>query len=95
MSASGAILRLVGMRSTDMRRAQRPTATAANLRQTAIPRHLATPKAKLMAWVGEEFPVACPGCGGDIRLRGNGRQEPAFFEPEVCKRKKARMASPA
>jgi hypothetical protein len=24
--------------------------------------------AKLMARVGEEFPVACPGCGGDIRL---------------------------
>ena len=23
---------------------------------------------KLMARVGEEFPVACPGCGGDIRL---------------------------
>jgi hypothetical protein len=38
------------------------------MRQTALPRHLATPKAKLMAWVGEEFPFACPGCGGDIRL---------------------------
>jgi hypothetical protein len=24
--------------------------------------------AKLIARVGEEFPVACPGCGGDIRL---------------------------
>jgi hypothetical protein len=24
--------------------------------------------AKLMARVGEEFPFACPGCGGDIRL---------------------------
>jgi hypothetical protein len=24
--------------------------------------------AKLMARLGEEFPVACPGCGGDIRL---------------------------
>jgi len=45
--------------------------------------------------VGEEFPVACPGRGGDIRLRENGRQEPAHFEPEVRKRKKARMASPA
>ena len=38
------------------------------MRQTALPRHLPTPKAKLMARVGEEFPVACPGCGGDIRL---------------------------
>ena len=33
--------------------------------------------AKLMARVGEEFPLACPACGGDIRLRGDGRQEPA------------------
>jgi len=24
--------------------------------------------AKLMAWVGEEFPLECPNCGGDIRL---------------------------
>ena len=24
--------------------------------------------AKLMAWVGAEFPFACPNCGGDIRL---------------------------
>ncbi|MFM7291577.1 MAG: hypothetical protein ACKO6B_10125 [Planctomycetia bacterium] len=24
--------------------------------------------AKLMARVGEEFPLACPNCGGDIRL---------------------------
>ena len=38
------------------------------MRQTALPRHLPTPKAKLMARVGEEFPFACPGCGGDIRL---------------------------
>ncbi|MEI6239585.1 MAG: hypothetical protein WCR51_04290 [Planctomycetia bacterium] len=51
--------------------------------------------AKLMARVGEEVPLACPGCGGDIRLRGDGRQEPAHYEPEVRKRKKARMASPA
>jgi hypothetical protein len=51
--------------------------------------------AKLMARVGEEFPLACPTCGGDIRLRGDGRQEPAHFEPEVRKREKARMASPA
>jgi hypothetical protein len=51
--------------------------------------------AKLMARVGEEFPLECPGCGGDIRLRGDGRQEPAHFESEVRKREKARMASPA
>ena len=51
--------------------------------------------AKLMARVGEEFPLECPGCGGDIRLRGDRRQQPAHFEPEVRKRKKARMASPA
>ncbi|MFM7135791.1 MAG: hypothetical protein ACKO1M_01800 [Planctomycetota bacterium] len=38
------------------------------MRQTALSRHLATPKAKLMARVGEEFPLECPGCGGDIRL---------------------------
>ena len=24
--------------------------------------------AKLLAWVGEAFPLACPNCGGDIRL---------------------------
>ena len=33
--------------------------------------------------------------GGDIRLRGDSWQEPAHFEPEVRKREKARMASPA
>ena len=51
--------------------------------------------AKLLARVGEEFPPECPACGCDIRLRGDGRQEPAHFEPEVRKREKARMASPA
>jgi hypothetical protein len=51
--------------------------------------------AKLMARVGEGFPFACPACGGDIRLRVDRRQEPAHFEPEVRKRKKARMASAA
>jgi hypothetical protein len=45
--------------------------------------------------VGEEFPLACPNCGGVIRLVANGRQEPASFEPEVRKRKKARIASTA
>ena len=50
--------------------------------------------AEIMARVGERFPLQCPRCGGDIRLRGDGRQEPAHFEPEVRKRKKARMASP-
>ena len=33
--------------------------------------------AKLMARMGEEFPLQCPECGGDIRLREDGRQEPA------------------
>jgi len=51
--------------------------------------------AKLMARVGEEFPLECPNCGGDVRLREDGRQEPAHFEPEVRKWAKARMASPA
>jgi len=51
--------------------------------------------AKLMARMGEEFPLQCPGYGGDIRLRGDCRQEPAHFEPEVRKREKVRMASPA
>ncbi len=51
--------------------------------------------AKLMARVGEEFPRACPTCGGDIQLREDGRQEPAHFEPEVRKRAKAGMALPA
>ena len=32
---------------------------------------------KLMPRVGEEFPLQGPACGGDIRLRGDGRQEPA------------------
>ncbi len=48
-----------------------------------------------MARVGEEFPLECPACGGDIRLRVTGRQEPAHVEPEVRKREKARMASSA
>ena len=48
-----------------------------------------------MARVGDEFPFACPGCGGDIRLTVDGWQEPAYFEPEVRKPAKARMASPA
>jgi hypothetical protein len=47
--------------------------------------------AKLVAPTGKE----CPRCGGDIRLRGDGRQEPASVDPEVRKLKKARMASPA
>jgi hypothetical protein len=51
--------------------------------------------AKLMARVREEFPLECPNCGGDIRPREDGRQEPAHFEPDVRKREKARKASPA
>ena len=52
-------------------------------------------RAKLMARLGEEFPLACPNCGGEIRPLADGRREPASFEPEVRKRKKARMASTA
>jgi len=51
--------------------------------------------AKLMARVGEESPLECPRCGGDIRLGKDGRQEPAHFEPKVRKREKASMASRA
>ena len=54
-----------------------------------------------MARVGEEFPLECPGCGGDIRLivmRPQLCRLPAgavSFEPEVRKQMKARMASSA
>jgi hypothetical protein len=48
-----------------------------------------------MARVGEGLPLECPACGGDIRLRGDGRQEPAHVEPEVRKREKAGMRKPA
>jgi len=48
-----------------------------------------------MARVGEEFPLECPNSAGDIRRRGDGRQEPAHVEPEVRKREKARMRKPA
>ncbi len=51
--------------------------------------------ATLMPRVGEKLPFACRHCGGDIRLRVDGPQERAHVEPEVRKRKKARMASPA
>ncbi len=50
--------------------------------------HYVLPRHKAANWVG-------PGCGGDIRLRRDCRQEPAHFEPEVRKRAKARMASHA
>ena len=35
---------------------------------------------------GRSFRSSALGCGGDIRLRGASRQEPAHFEPEVRKR---------
>jgi hypothetical protein len=44
---------------------------------------------------GRSFPSYALGCGGDIRLRGDGRQEPAHYEPEVRKRKKAGTAIPS
>ena len=63
------MLRLVGMRSADMRHAEMPPATAAT---HATNRDLTTPSriawAKLMARVGEEFPFACRGYGADIWL---------------------------
>jgi hypothetical protein len=69
MSARGAMPRLMGMRSADMRWAEIPTATAATHATDRVP---TTPRgkawAKLMARVGEEFPLECPGCGGDTRL---------------------------
>ena len=44
----------------------------ARVSQEQMPVPRTTPRAKawakLMARVGEEFPRACPGCGGDIRL---------------------------
>jgi hypothetical protein len=46
-----------------------------------------------MARVGEEFPLECPGCGGDIRLREDGRQEPAHFEPVVRKKSGSKAGS--
>ncbi|NCA11684.1 hypothetical protein EBR56_07730 [bacterium] len=70
-------------------------ATEGSCAATAKPRSHDTSRiawAKPMARMGEEFPLEC---GGDIRPRGDGRQEPAHFEPEVRKRAKARMASPA
>ena len=61
--------RLVGMRSTDMRRAGIPPATAATHATNRPPHDTSRIAwAKLMARVGEEFPLECPGCGGDIRL---------------------------
>ncbi|NCY02019.1 MAG: hypothetical protein EBX36_03685 [Planctomycetia bacterium] len=50
--------------------------------------------ATLMARVGRSFRPSAPGCGGDIRLGGDCRQEPAHFEPEVRKRKTARWLRP-
>ena len=44
---------------------------------------------------GRSFLLRALGCGGDIRLTVDSWQEPAYFEPEVRKRAKARMASPA
>jgi hypothetical protein len=51
--------------------------------------------ATLMARVGRSFRLRALGCGGDIRLRGDGRQEPAHAKREVRRREKARIASSA
>ena len=68
-SASGVMPRLISMRSADMRWAEIPPAAAATHATDRVP---TTPRAKawakLIARVGEEFPLECPGCGGDIRL---------------------------
>ena len=46
-----------------------PRKAAAQLMQNpARTTHRANAWAKLMARVGEEFPLACPGCGGNVRL---------------------------
>jgi hypothetical protein len=56
-------------RLADMRLASMPSATAAT---QATNRARTTPRAKawakLLARVGEELPLECPNCGGDIRL---------------------------
>ena len=38
------------------------------MRQAALSRHLPDRLAKRKSRVGEEFPLECPNCGGDIRL---------------------------
>jgi hypothetical protein len=72
ISASGAMPRLAGMRSADIRWASMPREAAARrLTRPKSPARMtrrAKAWAKLMARVGEEFPLACPTCGGDIRL---------------------------
>ena len=50
---------------------------------------------RLRCLLADRPEAECPACGGDIRFRGDGRQETAHFEPEVRKRAKARMASPS
>ena len=86
----------VDMRSADMRHAEMPPAMAAT---HATNRPPTTPLGlrEQNSWPGwgRSFLLRALGCGGDIRFREDGRQEPAHFEPEVRKRKKARMASPA
>ena len=56
--------RPVGMRSVDMPRKAAATLMKSHARTT----HPGLPNAKLMARVGEGFPLECQGCGGDIRL---------------------------
>ena len=38
---------------------------------------------RLRCLLADRPEAECPACGGDIRFRGDGRQEPAHFEPEV------------
>ena len=48
-----------------------------------------------MAWVGEEFPLACPACGGDIRLSGDGQQAAGLGETLRQRHKNATPAGKA
>jgi hypothetical protein len=45
-----------------------PEAAATRIKSPARTTRREKARAKLMARVGEEFPLWCPGCGGDIRL---------------------------
>ena len=67
MSASGKRPRRAGIRTTGAPQ----EAVAPQITRPQSPARMARRAqawAKLMARVGEEFPLACPTCGGDIRL---------------------------
>jgi hypothetical protein len=68
MSARGGMPQLIGMRSADMRLAEMPPPTPPTHATNHPSRTLRVAWAKLMARVGEEFPLEYPMCGCDIRL---------------------------